>query len=216
MFRWKRCYPYLPPPYHAYGQIFNGDVTVFLLFLGYFLHGITWRPEELNAAQPLHDPLVQCTLWPRITELPDVQKKLDSAQPLLDPLVNVQCTLWPRITDLTSRRTARCTASPVLCDPGLLNYLTSRRTGLRPASAWPTRTQPASQRRPGPCTSSCRKPVPVVLSFFVYHGLKPRIDLRLEDWLSFASTVFLSSPKTMVKKLRPTLIFSKVSTWSVS
>ncbi len=116
----------------------------------------TWRPEELDSTQPLLDPLVQCALWPRITWCPD---ELHVAQPLLNP----QSTLWPWITELpdvqknwTPPSLSLTRSYNVLCDPGLLNYLMSRRTELHPASAWPTRTQPASQRRPGPCTSSCR------------------------------------------------------------
>jgi hypothetical protein len=62
----------------------------------------TWCPDELYTAQPLLDSLVQCTLWPRITELPDVQ---------------MNCTpLSLSLTHLYS----------VLCDPGLLSYLMSR------------------------------------------------------------------------------------------
>ncbi len=109
----------------------------------------TWCPDELHVAQPPLDPPVQCTLWPRITELPDVQKN------------------W---------------TPPSLC----LTHSYSARVSKE------TRSMHLFLQSGKTCACSSKR--------FCLVWTKPRINLRLKDLSSFASTVFLSSQKTRLKK----------------
>jgi hypothetical protein len=118
--RWTVCWPASSWP----------PCTVYSVTSDYWT---TWCPDELHAAQPLLDPLVQCTLLPRITELPDVQMNGTPPSLSLTHLYSVLC--YPGLLNyLMSRWIARRPASHVLCDPGFLNYLKSRWTARRPAS----------------------------------------------------------------------------------